>query len=88
MHQPKGRGLRVYSLLCALISGALLAFAPTCADAQDTLRAPAKVLLGFADEAGYAFAQLISESIGNSMGRPVVIERKPGATGRIAAEAL
>ena len=49
---------------------------------------PVKILLGFADDAGYAFAQLISEAIGNAMGRPVVIERKPGATGRIAAEAL
>ena len=88
MHQPKGRGLRVHHLLCALISGALVAVAPACADAQDTARAPVKVLLGFADEAGYAFAQLISGSIGNAMGRPVVIEQKPGATGRIAAEAL
>ena len=80
--------MRVYCLLCALIAGALAVFAPSCADAQDTVRAPVKILLGFADEAGYAFAQLISESIGNAMGRPVVIERKPGATGRIAAEAL
>ncbi len=88
MHQPKGRGVRVYHLLCALISGALVAFAPTYADAQDTARGPVRILLGFADDAGYAFAQLISESIGTTMGRPVVIERKPGATGRIAAEAL
>src|SRR5262245_21676277 len=43
---------------------------------------------GFADEAGYAFVQLISEGVGNAVGRPVVIERRPGATGRIAAEAL
>ena len=88
MHQPKGCALRVYYLLCALIWGALAAFAPTCADAQETARRPVKLLLGFNDEAGYAWAQLISESIGNAMGRPVVIERKPGATGRIAAEAL
>jgi tripartite-type tricarboxylate transporter receptor subunit TctC len=47
-----------------------------------------RILLGFADEAGYAFAQLISDHVGRAMDRPVVIERKPGATGRIAAEAL
>ena len=88
MHQPKGSGLRVYYLLCALLSGALAALAPTCADANDTAKGPVKILLGFADDAGYTFAQLISESVGNAMGRPVVVERKPGATGRIAAEAL
>ena len=82
------RTLHAAYLLCALISGALAAFAPSCADAQEAARGPVKILLGFADEAGYTFAQLISESIGNAMGRPVVIERKPGATGRIAAEAL
>jgi hypothetical protein len=78
--------LRLYYIFCALIAGRS-GFAPTPADAQDTA-GPVKILLGFADEAGYAFAQLISESIGNAMGRPVAIERKPGATGRIAAEAL
>jgi tripartite-type tricarboxylate transporter receptor subunit TctC len=87
-HQSKDVVLRVVSLLCALISGALVALSPTYADAQDTARAPVRILLGFADEAGFVFAQLISESIGNTMGRPVVIERKPGATGRIAADAL
>ena len=82
------RTLHAAYLLCALISGALAAFAPSCAEAQEAARGPIKILLGFADEAGYTFAQLISESIGNAMGRAVVIERKPGATGRIAAEAL
>jgi tripartite-type tricarboxylate transporter receptor subunit TctC len=47
-----------------------------------------RILLGFADDAGYSFAQLISENIATAMGQPVVIERRPGATGRIAAEAL
>jgi tripartite-type tricarboxylate transporter receptor subunit TctC len=80
--------LRVVHLLSALIFGAFAVIAPLSANAQDTVRGPVKILLGFADEAGYTFAQLISEGIGNAMGRPVVIERKPGATGRIAAEAL
>lgn len=71
---------------CLLALAALAAFAPA-AFAQPA-GAPIRILLGFADDAGYAFAQLISESIANAMGRPVVIERRPGATGRIAAEAL
>jgi tripartite-type tricarboxylate transporter receptor subunit TctC len=66
----------------------LTSFTVTSSHAQNTTSGSVTILLGFADEAGYAFAQLISESIGNAMGRPVVIERKPGATGRIAAEAL
>jgi tripartite-type tricarboxylate transporter receptor subunit TctC len=80
--------LRVPHLLCALVAGALAASAPSGAHAQDAARGPVRILLGFADDAGYAFAQLISESVGSATGRPVVIERKPGATGRIAAEAL
>jgi tripartite-type tricarboxylate transporter receptor subunit TctC len=84
----EGRSLRVPNLLCALIAGALAASAPSGAHAQDAARGPVRILLGFADDAGYAFAQLISESVGSATGRPVVIERKPGATGRIAAEAL
>lgn len=60
-----------------------------CAAAQaQTAPGPVRILLGFTDEAGYSFAQLISDAIATAMGQPVVIERKPGATGRIAAEAL
>jgi tripartite-type tricarboxylate transporter receptor subunit TctC len=66
---------------------ALTLLAATCVHAQTT-GGPVRILLGFADDAGYAFAQFISESIAHAMDRPVVIERKPGATGRIAAEEL
>jgi tripartite-type tricarboxylate transporter receptor subunit TctC len=90
---PTGRARRIAVLrsvfiLCALTVGALALFAPSCAAAQDPVRTPVRILYGFADDAGYAIAHLISESIGTATGRPVVIERKPGATGRIAAEAL
>jgi tripartite-type tricarboxylate transporter receptor subunit TctC len=80
--------LRVSYLLCALCSGALACFGPLCADAQDVVRAPIRILLPFADDTSYAIAQLIAENTSNTMGRPVIIERRPGATGRIAAEAL
>ena len=79
---------RMHHLLCALISGALMLVVPWPAGAQDAVRTPTRILLGFADDAGYVLAQLISGSIGTATGRPVIVERKPGATGRIAAEAL
>lgn len=79
---------RSYRNACALALTAFALLAATGLRAQGTASAPVRILLGFADEAGYAFAQLLSESIAKAMGQPVVIERKPGATGRIAAEAL
>lgn len=79
---------RMHHLLCALIAGAVMLVAPRPAQAQDTVGTPIRILLGFADDAGYVLAQLISGSIGGATGRPVVVERKPGATGRIAAEVL
>jgi len=63
-------------------------FAVVPAFAQDPASGQVRILIGFADEASYAFALLLGEHIGNAMNRPVVIERKPGATGRIAAHAL
>jgi tripartite-type tricarboxylate transporter receptor subunit TctC len=78
----------VKRLIRSLALAALAVLAATPALSQTTASAPVRILLGFADEAGYAFAELISDSIGKAMGRPVVIERRPGATGRIAAEAL
>jgi tripartite-type tricarboxylate transporter receptor subunit TctC len=74
--------------ICLKVLSSLTILATTPALSQVPAGPPVRILLGFADDAGYAFAQLISDSIGNAMGRPVVIERRPGATGRIAAEAL
>ena len=68
----------------ALAALTVLTTASSLAQGSSSVR----ILLGFADEAGYAFAQLISDNVGRAMERTVVIERKPGATGRIAAEAL
>ena len=74
-------------LWASLAFGALIALAGAGAHAQ-TASGTTRILLGFADEAGYSFAQLISDNIATAMGQPVVIERRPGATGRIAANAL
>ena len=71
---------------CAVALAALTVLTTASSLAQGS--SSVRILLGFADEAGYAFAQLISDNVGRAMERTVVIERKPGATGRIAAEAL
>lgn len=75
---------RVRWCAVALAALTILTTASSLAQGSSSVR----ILLGFADEAGYAFAQLISDNVGRAMERTVVIERKPGATGRIAAEAL
>ena len=75
---------RVHWCAVALTALTTLTAATSLAQGSSSVR----ILLGFADEAGYAFAQLISDNVGRAMERTVVIERKPGATGRIAAEAL
>ncbi|MFO1313397.1 MAG: tripartite tricarboxylate transporter substrate-binding protein [Burkholderiales bacterium] len=74
-------------LWASLAFGALVALTGARAHAQGGNGA-VRILLGFADEAGFSYAQLLSDNIAAAMGQPVVIERKPGATGRIAAEAL
>lgn len=80
--------MRIVRLLGALLPAAFAALAPAGADAQSPDTRPIRILLAFADDVSYTLAHLIGESIGNAAGRPVIVERKPGATGRLAGEAL
>lgn len=80
--------LRFAHRLCTLILAAFAAVGPFGADAQTPIRGPVRILLPFADDASYAMARLISDDISDAVAQPVVVERKSGATGRIAAEAL
>jgi len=71
---------------CAL--ALVLAFEWSTAFAQAS-RAPARMLVGYppggaVDVLGRLFAETMSEAVG----RPVVVENRPGAVGQIAAEAL
>lgn len=79
--------MRIDRFLFALyaISFALL---PPVAHAQSPIKGPIKILIGYTDEASYVVARLLGDSISEAAGQPVVVERKPGASGRIAAEAL
>jgi len=80
--EPKHRHIWAIAL-CAMAL-----FATTSSRAQSGPAGPIHILLGFADEGSYAIAQLLTDNITKAMGQPVVIDRKPGATGQIAAEAL
>jgi len=57
------------------------------AQAQDT--APAKILVGFPAGGSFdAIARLLAEKARVELGRPVIVDNKPGAGGRIAVDAL
>lgn len=61
--------------------------ASTCAMAQD--KPPIKILVGFVPGGtSDTVARMLAEELRASLGRNVVVENKPGAGGRLAAEAL
>ena len=74
-----------------LIAAIALAVVAT-ADAEETqvsANGPVHILVGFvAGGTTDVAARLLAESLRESLGRPVVVDNKPGASGRIAADAL
>ena len=69
-----------------LLAGLLAACLPLAAQAQDT---PAKILVGFPAGGSFdAIARLLAEKAKTELGRPVVVDNKTGAGGRIAVDAL
>lgn len=69
-----------------LLAGALAATMPMAAMAQDSV---AKILVGF--PAGGSFdtiARVLAEKMKADLNRPIVVENKPGAGGRIAVDIL
>jgi tripartite-type tricarboxylate transporter receptor subunit TctC len=70
--------------LCLLAAAAVIAAAPGRASAQ--LR-PVRILVPLpAGSTSDMVARLLADSLKESLGRPVVIENRPGATGRIAVD--
>jgi tripartite-type tricarboxylate transporter receptor subunit TctC len=79
------------NLLRALLSMAVIAFCAALAPgavAQGFGPAPTRILLAFEGGSSRAVAFQLAERAQVQMGRTVIVEERPGATGRIAAMAL
>ncbi len=69
-----------------LLAGLLAVCAPLAAQAQDN---PAKIIVGFPAGGSFdAIARLLADKAKTELGRPVVVDNKTGAGGRIAVDAL
>jgi tripartite-type tricarboxylate transporter receptor subunit TctC len=70
--------------LCLVVIASL---ASALAQAQS--RAPARMLVGYPPGGAVdVLGRIFAEPMGEALGRPVVVENRPGAVGQIAAEAL
>ena len=76
-----------FAALFATLSAALALATP--AAAQDKFDKPIKILVGFA-AGGTAdlIARVVADKMKDTLGQPVIVENRPGAIGRIAAEAV
>lgn len=74
----------------AVVAACLAMLFPALAAAQGTYpNHPLKILVGFAPGGGTdVVARLIGQRMQESMGQPVIVENRAGATGMIAAELL
>ncbi len=83
MNVPQPR----YPVVRNLVLGAVLSAGAGVAFAQDYPAKPVRLVLGFAP-GGVAdlTSRLLSQSLGERMGQPVLVDNRPGAGGIVAAE--
>ena len=79
---------RSLSALAAAVAG-LAAHASTAALAQTYPNRPIKLLIGFAaGSSADVTSRIVAEAMSKSLGQPVVVEARPGASSNIAADAV
>jgi tripartite-type tricarboxylate transporter receptor subunit TctC len=73
----------------ALLASVVLAWPSSPAHAQEAGKPPLRILVGFPPGASTdLLARLVAERIREPLGQPVIVENRPGAGGRLAAEQL
>ena len=80
--------MRYGSMLVWVLLSGLAAIQGVPALAQGVDAAPARILLGFEGGSSRPISLQLAERTRAAIGRPVIVEEKPGASGRIAAMAL
>ena len=81
--------MRRACLIRFLFAAAVAGIAPPDAHAQVTFARPVRILVPVAAGGTTDLtARLVADGIRDAIGQPVVVDNRPGATGRVAAEAL
>ena len=80
---------RIFAPALAALASLMLAGFPAPALAQDKIDRPVKILVGFpAGGTADIMARAVADKMRDTLGQPVIVENRPGAIGRIAADAV
>ena len=81
--------MRVAWILCLLAAGAVAAAAPAGTHGQTGATQPLRIIVPVpAGGTSDIVARLIGDALRDGIGQSVVVENRPGATGRVAVDAL